>query len=126
MRGWIRSLDFHTWRCVSMKVDMSANAVSTNNYEVNSAAAKPEVKKVVKPTNEPKEVRVDISEKDKKKIKAEVEAVNKKLENSDTSIRFKVHESEHSENNKISIAVVDKESEKVIRIHISRLPSYKK
>ena len=98
-----------------MKVDMSVNAVSTKNYEVNSATAKTEVKKVEKPENEPKEVRVDLSEKDKKKIKAEVDAANKKLENSDTSIRFKVHESEYSENNKISIAVVDKESEKVIR-----------
>lgn len=98
-----------------MKVNVNANVTSTPTYEVNGAAAKPEVKKVFNSENEPKEVKRDISEKDKEKIKAEVNEANKKLENSDTTIRFKVHESEHSEINKISIAVIDKESEKVIK-----------
>lgn len=49
-----------------------------------------------------------------KNIEEAVEKINKQLEATNTKIKFKIHESEHSLNNKVSIKVVDEESEKVI------------
>jgi len=48
------------------------------------------------------------------RVKEIVEKLNKELEAVDTSIEFKVHESAGNGLNKISIKVVEKESEKVI------------
>lgn len=49
-----------------------------------------------------------------KKVQESVEKINKHLEASNTRIKFKIHESDNSLNNKVSIKVIDEESEKVI------------
>ena len=48
-------------------------------------------------------------EKDKKKIKENVDKINKQIKN--TSVRFSVHE----KSNRIEIKVIDKDTDKVIR-----------
>lgn len=56
----------------------------------------------------------DISEKDAQKIKKTVEKMNEDLKNVDTSIKFKVHESHEGGLNRVSIKVIERDSEKVI------------
>jgi len=56
----------------------------------------------------------ETTERENQKVKEIVEKMNKELEATDTSIKFKVHETEGIGLNKISIKVVEKESEKVI------------
>jgi len=53
-------------------------------------------------------------ERENQKVKEIVEKMNKELEAVDTSIEFKVHESAGNSLNRISIKVVEKDSEKVI------------
>ena len=56
----------------------------------------------------------ETSERDAQKIKETVEKLNKELKNADTSIEFKIHESHEGGLNRVSIKVVERESEKVI------------
>ena len=56
----------------------------------------------------------EATERENQKIREIVEEMNKELEKVDTSIKFKVHETEGNGLNKLSIKVVEKESEKVI------------
>ena len=56
----------------------------------------------------------ETTEKENQKIREIVDEMNKEFEKTDTSIKFKVHESSGSGLNKISISVVEKESDKVI------------
>lgn len=49
-----------------------------------------------------------------KNVEEAVEKINKHLEASNTKLKFKIHDSSYSLNNKVSIKVVDEESEKVI------------
>jgi len=56
----------------------------------------------------------ETTEKENKKIKEIVDEMNKELEKADTSIKFKVHETSGGGLNKVSIKVVEKESDKVI------------
>lgn len=56
----------------------------------------------------------EISEKDAQKIRDTVDKINKELENIDTSIKFKVHDSQEGGLNRVSIKVVERDSEKVI------------
>ena len=53
-------------------------------------------------------------ETNEKNIEEAVEKINKHLEASNTKIKFKIHDSAYSLNNKVSIKVIDEESEKVI------------
>jgi len=79
------------------------------------------------PTQKPKRVDVDSvkigseapktqekAEVDNRKVREIVEEMNKEFEKTDTSIKFKVHESSEGGLNKVSIKVVEKSSEKVI------------
>ena len=66
-----------------------------------------EVKKEAPKTKQTTEV-------ENQKVREIVEEMNKELEKANTSIKFKVHESEGSGLNRVSIKVVEKESEKVI------------
>ena len=98
-----------------MKVEMNNN--SNMGY---LAAERVETKKVDMPKVIPEE-RVDkeakskeTSERDAQKIKETVEKLNKELKNADTSIEFKIHESHEGGLNRVSIKVVERESEKVI------------
>jgi len=54
---------------------------------------------------------VDTNEKN---VKEAVEKINKHLEASNTKIKFKIHDSDYSWNDKVSIKIIDEESEKVI------------
>lgn len=98
-----------------MKVEMNNN--SNMGYVSNERA---ETKRVDMPKVFPEE-RVDkevkgkeTSERDAQKIKETVEKLNKELKNVDKSIEFKIHESHEGGLNRVSIKVVERESEKVI------------
>jgi len=49
-----------------------------------------------------------------KNIQEALDKINKHLEVANTKIKFKIHDSKHSLNDKVSIKVVDEESQKVI------------
>ena len=98
-----------------MKVEMNNN--SNMGYVSNEMV---ETKRVDMPKVFPEE-RVDkevkgkeTSERDAQKIKETVEKLNKELKNVDKSIEFKIHESHEGGLNRVSIKVVERESEKVI------------
>ena len=99
----------------ALKVEMNNN--SNMGYVSNERV---ETKKVDMPKVFPEE-RVDkevkgkeTSERDAQKIKETVEKLNKELKNVDKSIEFKIHESHEGGLNRVSIKVVERESEKVI------------
>ena len=94
-----------------MKVEM-------NNFNVEyTQRERVEPRKVEKLPEEHvnKEVNTkEISEKDAQKIRETVDKMNEELKNVDTSIKFKVHESQEGGLNRVSIKVVEKDSDKVI------------
>lgn len=94
-----------------MKVEMN----NTGRYIEDVSVNKPkrvdtETVKVEKEAPKTRET----TERENEKVREIVEQMNKELEVVDTSIKFKVHESSDNGLNKISIKVVEKESEKVI------------
>lgn len=98
-----------------MKVEM--NNLNTGYAEANKVDSK-KIERVPNGRLE-KEGKVDTenkgtSEKDAQKIRETVEKMNEELKKVDTSIRFKVHESHDGTLNRISIKVIERESEKVI------------
>lgn len=70
---------------------------------------KKEVKEVDRSTE-----KVETNRTNEKNVKEAVDKINKHLEASNTRIKFKIHDSAYSLNNKVSIKVIDEESEKVI------------
>ena len=96
-----------------MKVEMNSNQgryideISATN--VKRAEVRNE-EKVEKKTPESQET----TETENKKVREIVDKLNKELETVDTSIEFKIHESSGIGLNKVSIKVVEKESDKVI------------
>jgi len=94
-----------------MKVEMNNtrrymdNTVSKNNKKIETQHEN--VEKEMPKTQE-------ATEKENKTVKEIVDKLNKELEAVDTSIKFKVHESAGNGLNKISITVVEKDSDKVI------------
>ena len=98
-----------------MKVEMNNNSnmgyVSTERMETK----KVDMPKVIPEERVNKEAKSkETSERDAQKIKETVEKLNKELKNADTSIEFKIHESHEGGLNRVSIKVVERESEKVI------------
>ena len=97
-----------------MKVEISNEPrVYANSEPVkvqNERATRAEVKEAFETASK----RAGLTEKETQKVKDVVEKMNKELEATDTSIKFKVHESKHGSLNKVSIKVVERESEKVI------------
>jgi len=73
-------------------------------------ATRAEVKEVVETASK----REGLTENEARKVKDVVEKMNKELEMTDTAIKFKVHESKQGSLNKVSIKVVERDSEKVI------------
>ena len=71
-------------------------------------------KKVSTTYDDAKTKKVENKEIDNKQIQEAVEKINKQLENSNTKIKFQIHDSKHSLNNKVSVKVIDEESNKVI------------
>jgi len=94
-----------------MKVEMNNSARYIENFSATKSKQL-EVKdeKVEKETPKTQEA----AEIENEKVREIVEDMNKELEKVDTSIKFKVHESVGSGLNRISIEVVEKDSEKVI------------
>ena len=94
-----------------MKVEMTN---FNRSYETDVKPEKVKIEasevKVEKETPKVKET----TEKENKKVAEIVEKMNKELEKVDTSIEFKVHETDGIGQNKISIKVVEKDSDKVI------------
>ena len=98
-----------------MKVEMNNNSnmgyVSNERVETKKA----DMPKVFPEERVDKEVKgKETSERDAQKIKETVEKLNKELKNVDKSIEFKIHESHEGGLNRVSIKVVERESEKVI------------
>ncbi len=95
-----------------MKVEMNSNQgryideISATNVK----RAEVQNEKVEKKTPESQET----TETENKKVREIVDKLNKELETVDTSIEFKIHESSGLGLNKVSIKVVEKESDKVI------------
>lgn len=95
-----------------MKVEMNSNQgryideISATNVK----RAEVQNEKVEKKTPESQET----TETENKKVREIVDKLNKELETVDTSIEFKIHESSGIGLNKVSIKVVEKESDKVI------------
>ena len=94
-----------------MKVEMN----NSGRYieEVSVPKARRVETKEVKVENEAPKTQ-ETTERKNEKVREIVEEMNRELEKADTSIKFKVHESSEGGLNKISIKVVEKESEKVI------------
>ena len=94
-----------------MKVEGIKTEVRANYEKIESN------KKVAINENATAKVENKVNTEDKKEIKdidAAVEKINKHLEASNTRIKFKIHDSAFSLNNKVSIKVIDEDSEKVI------------
>lgn len=94
-----------------MKVEM--NNISTKYNQ----AERVEPKKVTRVLEEQKNSEVktrEITEKDAQKIRDTVDKMNNELEKVDTSIKFKVHESQEGGLNRVSIKVIERNSDKVI------------
>jgi len=97
-----------------MKVEMGNEPRVYANPEVNKVqtenATRAEVKEALKSASR----KEGLTDNEAKKVKDVVEKMNKELEATDTAIKFKVHESKAGSLNKVSIKVVERESEKVI------------
>lgn len=97
-----------------MKVEMSNEPRVYANPEVSKVqtekVAQAEVKEAFKSASR----KEGLTDNEAKKVKDVVEKMNKELEATDTAIKFKVHESKAGSLNKVSIKVVERDSEKVI------------
>lgn len=99
-----------------MKVEMNSNN-SGMGYVDNQRieTKKVDTPKVIPEEHINKEVKEkNISERDAQKIRETVEELNEGLKNVDKAIEFKIHESHEGGLNRVSIKVVERESEKVI------------
>lgn len=76
------------------------------NVEVNKKEVKTHSTETIKETKP--------IETNEKNVKEAVEKINKHLETSNTRIKFKIHDSSISLNDKVSIKIIDEESQKVI------------
>lgn len=99
-----------------MKVEMNSNNSGmgyVNNQRIETK--KVDTPKVIPEEHINKEVKEkNISERDAQKIRETVEELNEGLKNADKAIEFKIHESHEGGLNRVSIKVVERESEKVI------------
>lgn len=94
---------------------MNVEGIKTNvrsNYEIADSKKREVAKEPAKVETEKKVNTEDKNE--TRNIEVAVEKINKHLEISNTRIKFKIHESETSLNNKVSIKVIDEDSDKVI------------
>lgn len=99
-----------------MKVsEINTTEMMVTKYEKIQIDKKVADEKIV--TSEKVEKDVEVTTKNEPKNKNIEEAlakINKHLEVSNTRIKFQIHDSAHSLNDKVSIKVIDEESEKVI------------
>ncbi|MBP3284071.1 MAG: flagellar protein FlaG [Clostridia bacterium] len=97
-----------------MKVEMGNEQRVYANPEVSKVQPEKATRAEVKEALETASKREGLTDNEAKKVKDVVEKMNKELEMTDTAIKFKVHESKEGTLNKVSIKVVERESEKVI------------
>ena len=101
-----------------MKVEFAKNLEPTTTYNTKvEAPKKKEIEKVEvesKPKKE-KEREGKVKADERVKVDEAVEKINKQLKAANTKIQFKIHESDHSDINKVSIKIVDETNEEVIR-----------
>lgn len=99
-----------------MKVEMNSNNSSmgyVDNQRVETK--KVDMPKVIPEGRFENEVKgKETSEKDARKIRETVDNLNEELKNANKAIEFKIHESHEGGLNRVSIKVVERESEKVI------------
>lgn len=96
-----------------MKVEMNNNQGRYIEEIATQSEKKVESQSVKVDRNETPKTQ-EATEKENQKVREIAEKLNKELEMVDTSIEFKVHETSGIGLNKVSIKVVEKESEKVI------------
>jgi len=100
-----------------MKVDFGTNLERTTAYTNVEAPKKREVEKVAvesKPRVE-KEHEPNNKVDERKKVEEAVDKINKQLKSANTKIQFRVHESNYSEINKVSIKIIDETNDEVIK-----------
>jgi len=104
-----------------MKLNFSTNLEMTSTYNKIEAPKKREVEKVEvesKPKVEKENESIEkngVKAEDTKKIEEAVNKINKQLKSANTKIQFKIHESNYSDINKVSIKIIDETNEEVIR-----------
>lgn len=97
-----------------MRVEMNSNSSGMGYGESQKVETKKvDMPKVIPEERFEKEAK-GTSDKDAQKIKETVEKLNDGLRNVDKTIEFKIHESHEGGLNRVSIKVVERESEKVI------------
>lgn len=96
-----------------MKVEMNNNQGRYAEEIATQSEKRVESQSVKVDRNETPKTQ-EATEKENQKVREIAEKLNKELEMVDTSIEFKVHETSGIGLNKVSIKVVEKESEKVI------------
>lgn len=94
-----------------MNVEGIKSNVATS-YEI-ADSKKREIARETAKINTEKKVNTE-DKNENKNIEVAVDKINKHLEISNTRIKFKIHESETSLNNKVSIKVIDEDSKEVI------------
>ena len=108
-------IDFSHMEVCSMKVEMNNQGRYFDEVSVPKVE-RPEVKdeKVEKVEKKEAPKTQEEIEKQNEKVREIAEKLNKEMEALDTSIEFKIHESSGIGLNKISIKVIEKDSEKVV------------
>jgi len=104
-----------------MKVEFATNVERTATYKSQiEAPKKREIEKVevetkVKTEKVEKERESNVRADETKKIQEAVDKINKQLKSANTKIQFKIHDSDYSDINKVSIKIIDETNEEVIR-----------
>jgi flagellar protein FlaG len=94
-----------------MKV--STDPIKISNYQRNEENVRKQTPKKVEDSADQKSERAE-KHTDEEKIREFVDNANKQLKHANTKLQFRVHESEYSQNNKVSITVIDESSNEVI------------
>lgn len=101
-----------------MKVEFARNLEITNTYNNKVEVPKKREPEKVEVETKPelqKEQETKTNAEDNKKIQEAVDKINMQLKSANTKIQFKVHESNNSEINKVSIKIVDETNDEVIK-----------
>lgn len=111
-------IDFSHMEVCNMKVELNNQGRYIDEVSIPKTE-KPEIKneqieKTEKVEKKEAPKTQEEIERQNEKVREIAEKLNKELESLDTSIEFKIHESSGIGLNKISIKVVEKESEKVV------------
>lgn len=102
-----------------MKVEFATNVERTATYksriETSKKNEKVEVEAKITKEKVEKNHESNVKAEESKKIEEAVEKINKQLKSANTKIQFKIHDSDYSDINKISIKIIDETNEEVIK-----------